>query len=118
MKKQIICCDFDGTLCEEKFPEIGEPKLDVINWVKKQQKAGHKIILWTCRESELLIKAIIWCRDKHGIIFDSINENIPELKFSSMGQHKAIADIYLDDKSLKISEVLKIKDANKFRRGK
>ena len=30
-----MAIDFDGTLCEDKFPEIGSPKQDVIDLVKR-----------------------------------------------------------------------------------
>lgn len=34
---KIIAVDFDGTLCESKWPEIGEPNEEVINYVKEQR---------------------------------------------------------------------------------
>ncbi len=27
----IICCDFDGTLCEHSFPLIGKPNMELIH---------------------------------------------------------------------------------------
>lgn len=32
-----ITVDFDGTLCEDKFPEIGEPKEAIVGLVKELQ---------------------------------------------------------------------------------
>lgn len=112
----IIAVDYDGTLCEDKYPDIGEPKANVIEWVKNQRKLGAKLILWSCREGHHLFKAVEWCA-KQGIEFDSINENIPELKFSYVGQHKVIADIYLDDKALKVSDVIALPNAEQFQKG-
>jgi len=115
---KILAIDFDGTLCEDSnFPEIGFPKMKTINWVKKQQSLGHKTILNTCRESDLLKEAVNWCT-LHGLIFDSINENIPELKYHPMGHRKVIADIYLDDKSMKVNEIEDLDDASNFKRSK
>ena len=34
---EIIAVDFDGTLCENKWPDIGEPNVDLISYLKKQQ---------------------------------------------------------------------------------
>mgnify|MGYP003331093497 CR=1 FL=1 len=65
---------------------------------------GHKLILWTCRELESLDIAISWCKEQ-GIIFDAINENIDkEEKIKGFGYNsrKIYADIYLDDKALKV----------------
>ena len=46
---KIIAVDFDGTLVENKWPEIGAPIEKNIAKVKAEQEAGAKIILWTNR---------------------------------------------------------------------
>ena len=112
----IICIDYDGTLCVDKYPDIGEPNLKVIDWVKSQRRVGAKLILWTCREGLYLKRAVDWCA-KMGIEFDAVNENIPELKYSNSGQHKVIADIYLDDKALKVSDIDALPNSNDFQKG-
>ena len=112
----IIAIDYDGTLCEDKYPDIGEPKIQIIDWVKNQRKLGHKLILNTCREGHHLRKAVEWCAEQ-GIEFDAINQNIPELRYSYVGQHKVIADIYLDDKALKIGDTIALPDSEQFQKG-
>ena len=54
MKPNIIAVDFDGTLCENKWPEIGMPNEELIEYLKKRQAAGEKLILWTNRVDERL----------------------------------------------------------------
>ena len=81
MTPKIIAIDFDGTLCTNAWPEIGEPHDEMINFMKKLHQKGHKIILWTCREGENLEKALEWCSER-GIIFDAVNDNIEEHKCS------------------------------------
>ena len=78
MSSYIIATDFDGTICENKYPEIGEPRNKTILYLKEKQKNGAKIVLWTCRVDELLDAAVKWCRNK-GLIFDAVNENLPEV---------------------------------------
>ncbi len=73
MSSYIIATDFDGTICENKYPEIGEPRNNTILYLKEKQKNGAKIVLWTCRVDELLDAAVKWCRNK-GLIFDAVNE--------------------------------------------
>lgn len=46
-KKNIIAVDFDGTLCTNKYPDIGEPNKNLIAYLKKRQSNGDKLILWT-----------------------------------------------------------------------
>ena len=58
MQSKIYAVDFDGTLCENIWPNIGDPKSDVIYMLKKLRKEGNKLILWTCREGALLDEAV------------------------------------------------------------
>lgn len=48
--------DFDGTLCENAYPEIGAPNLPLIDKLISRRRLGAKVILWTCREGELLTR--------------------------------------------------------------
>lgn len=94
-----IAVDFDGTLCKECYPEIGEPNVKLINMLKKRQLMGDKLILWTCRGGEPLIQAIAWCMSQ-GLVFDAINDNLPEnIKQWGDNSRKVSADIYIDDRS-------------------
>jgi len=99
MKFKIIATDFDGTLCENKWPEIGEPNDEVIEYLKKQQKGGDvKLILWTCRVDYELMNAINWCNER-GLEFDAINKNIPEvLEWLGTDSRKIFAHEYIDDR--------------------
>lgn len=79
MNEQIIAVDFDGTLCENKWPEIGEPNTELISYLIEMRKTfDAKIILWTCRAGEMLDKAVNWCSE-HGLEFDAVNENLPHI---------------------------------------
>lgn len=97
-RPKIIAVDFDGTLCENKWPEIGEPNWDVINYCKAEQKKGAKIILWTCRIGTKLEEAVMWCLD-HGLNPDAVNENIQTVidEFGEEGR-KIFANEYIDDR--------------------
>ena len=99
---KFICVDFDGTLCEDCWPEIGTKKHYVFDWILEQQKQFQsKIILHTCRCDERLEEAISWCWN-NGLELDSVNSN-PFSQFAHLGEGpKPYADIYLDDKAFKI----------------
>lgn len=96
----IIAVDFDGTLCENQYPEIGEPNNALIECLKmRQQKMGHKLILWTCRVGDRLEQAVDWCQDR-GLIFDAVNQNLPEIVKSFGGDcRKVFAHEYIDDRN-------------------
>lgn len=99
MQPRIIAVDFDGTLCEDKYPDIGAPITSVIAYIKERKAAGDIIILWTCRVGQYLDNAVEWCKQQ-GITFDYINQNAPE-KIGRYGgdTRKISADEYIDDKA-------------------
>ena len=43
---QIIAVDFDGTLCTDCFPKIGQPNTALIELLKGLRRQGRQIILW------------------------------------------------------------------------
>lgn len=96
----IIATDFDGTLCQSRYPEIGSPKTPVIDWLIWQRQNGVRIILWTMREGKLLDEAVAWCRE-HGLEFDAVNDNLRETQAKwGNNPRKVFADYYLDDHNL------------------
>ena len=98
MRSKIIAVDFDGTLCENKWPDIGRPNTELISYLKEQQKSGSKIILWTCRSRRSLKEAIKWCKEQ-GLIFDAINRNLKGvIKGFGSDTRKIFANEYIDDK--------------------
>lgn len=103
MKNKIIAVDFDGTLCENKWPEIGEANEGLIQYLKKRQEEGDKLILWTNRVDDKLDAAVAWSAE-HGIIFDAVNDNLPEI-VESFGTNcrKIFANEYIDDRNRLIS---------------
>ena len=58
----IIAVDFDGTIVTDCYPDIGEPKEEIIQGLIEHQNAGDKIILWTCRTGAALMEAVDYCR--------------------------------------------------------
>lgn len=102
MKQNIIAVDFDGTLCENKWPEIGMPNEELIEYLKKRQANGEKLILWTSRNEEQTKEAVEWCK-KYGLIFDAVNDNLPEIVEAFGGNcRKIFANEYIDDRNRSI----------------
>lgn len=96
----VIAVDFDGVLCEERWPDIGPPREAVIACLLEKQRNGDKLILWTCREHEMLDRAVMWCL-RQGLRFDAVNANLPE-RIEQYGNdcRKVGADEYWDDRSV------------------
>lgn len=100
-KQKIIAIDFDGTLCENKWPDIGEPNMKLIwHLTEQREKYGAKLILWTCRNGMKLKAAVEWCAER-GLIFDAVNENLPEVvEWMGGDTRKIFADEYIDDRAV------------------
>lgn len=97
----IIAVDFDGTLVEDKFPDIGTPRAEIIQAIKAHKSSGTKIILWTCRNGKALHDARMFCKGL-GLEFDEVNRNLPEVQkmFGNTDTRKVYANEYWDDKSV------------------
>lgn len=97
----IIAVDFDGTLSlGGEWPTPGEPNEKLINYIKKRQEKGDKIILWTCRTESDLEIAVKWCKEQK-LIFDAVNDNLPEIVEEwGINSRKVEAHLYIDDKSV------------------
>ena len=94
----IIAIDFDGTIVDHRYPDIGNEVPGAIKWIKAFQEAGAKIFLWTMRsdgdsEGDVLTQAVEWCRDR-GLEFWGVNEN-PGQNWSI--SKKQYAHVYIDD---------------------
>ncbi len=104
----IIAVDFDGTLCENRWPEIGKPNTGLIKRLIEMKTQGHRIILWTMRthsefygkeggSRDLLQEAVAFC-SAQGLIFDGVNEPDPDnARQFGDDSRKVYADIYIDD---------------------
>ncbi|GCD78151.1 hypothetical protein JCM31826_16330 [Thermaurantimonas aggregans] len=96
---KIIAIDFDGTIVEDKYPEIGKPLIFAFETLKKLQADGHRLILWTYRTGSRLEEAVEFCR-KHGVEFYAVNKSYPEEKFDERETSRKIhADLFIDDRN-------------------
>ena len=102
MRAKIIAVDFDGTIVTNKFPGIGEPIESTITKLKKEKEKGARLILWTCRADERLQAAVDWCK-VHGIEFEAVNENLPDIIEAFGGDtRKIFANQYWDDRAVRM----------------
>jgi hypothetical protein len=95
-----IAVDFDGTIVEHRYPQIGEEKLFAFETLKQLQKLGHLLILWTFRAGKELDEAVDFCH-KRGIDFYAVNRSFPEEEFEPETISRKIdADVFIDDRNV------------------
>ena len=93
-----IAIDFDGTIVEHKYPEIGKELPFATHTIKELHKKGHRLILWTYRTGKELEDALLFCK-QYGLEFYAVNKNYPEEKLDEKTGRKILADIYIDDRN-------------------
>ena len=97
-KQKVIAIDFDGTIVEDRYPEIGKPKMFAFQTLKALQQKGFLLILWTCREGKSLDAAVDLCK-ANGVEFYAVNENYPGESKDGVVIRKLTADLFIDDRN-------------------
>ena len=105
MRKPILAIDFDGTIVEHRYPDVGELKPNAVKIINRLHAEGFTIIIWTCRGQADLVSDHL---EVLGIKYDYINENAPNVReMFGVGpdeewepSRKIYADIYIDDRQL------------------
>lgn len=102
----IIAVDFDGTIAEHKYPDIGREVPGAFDWMKRWQAAGARLILLTMRADRMMLpdgsmgdgpvltEAVKFCRDR-GVEFWAVNSNPEQRQWTD--SPKVYAHIYVDD---------------------
>ncbi len=89
-----IAVDFDGTIVEHKYPEVGREVPGAIEWLKKWRAAGATLILWTMRSGDDMLNALAFCA-RRALYFDANNEGPGDGVWTT--SPKAYAHVYVDD---------------------
>ena len=96
-----IAVDFDGTIVEHRYPEIGEEIPFATETLRMLIKDHHRLILWSVREGELLEEALAWCKER-GVEFYAVNKDYPEETTTNNQSftRKIKADVFIDDRNI------------------
>ncbi|MBQ8047181.1 MAG: hypothetical protein IJ196_04570 [Prevotella sp.] len=96
-----IAVDFDGTIVEDRYPEIGPERLFATETLRMLIKERHQLILWTVREGQQLEEAVAWCRER-GVEFWAVNRDYPEEREGNNNHfsRKIKADLWIDDRNV------------------
>jgi len=99
MQTKTLAIDFDGTIVNNAYPDIGKPHIFAFETLKKLQEEGYLLILWTYRSGTKLQEAVDFCKS-NGIEFYAINKSYPEEVLSDKISRKINADIFIDDRNI------------------
>lgn len=102
--KKVIAIDFDGTIVEDAFPDIGPPNMRMFQFAKTVRSEGHKVVVWSCRANKKLNKGAD--RDYFQEMVDFLEQsNFPYDEIDDGSQGKYHADLYVDDKAVNAKAV-------------
>lgn len=105
----ILSFDFDATIVEDKYPEIGELLPNAKEVITYLFNRAHEIIIDSCRtgDAEKQMKGFLKYND---IPFDYINKNsVRRIKQYGTDTRKISCDISIDDKNLFIANDIVMK---------
>ena len=95
-----IAVDFDGTIVEHRYPEIGREIPFAIETLKMLTREGHRLILWSVREGKLLDEAVEWCRER-GLEFYAVNKDYPEESQEDRNYSRKLkVGMFIDDRNV------------------
>ena len=95
----LIAVDFDGTVVEHRYPEIGNEIPFATDTLCRLIAEHHRLVLWTVRKGKLLDDAIEWCR-KRGVEFYAVNSDFPDEEFTADMSRKIKVDMVIDDRNV------------------
>lgn len=97
-----IALDLDGVLWPDTWPEIGPVDREMVRAIGKVQHLGVQIVFWTCRERNLLDRAIWKCQDAGLVPTRGMVNVTPIERVQHFGSapSKISADWYVDDRSV------------------
>ena len=98
-ESKTIAVDFDGTIVEHAYPEIGEEMMFAFATLKQLQNKGHRLILWTYRHGKQLEDAVKYCRENE-VEFYAVNESFEGETTGGDCSRKVNADIFIDDRNV------------------
>lgn len=95
-----IAVDFDGTIVEHRYPAIGKERPFATTTLRRLSDEGHRLILWSVREGQLLDEAVEWCKER-GVTFYAVNRDFEEEDGTGRDFSRKIkADLFIDDRNI------------------
>ncbi len=87
-EQPVLCFDLDGTLCDDRYPDIGAPRHEMLAFVETLHRQGYYLIINSARRS-LDYDRVRAFLERHAVAYDQL----------CLGA-KPVADLYIDDKGL------------------
>lgn len=101
---KILAIDFDGTIVEQNYPEMGALRENAKEVINRLYDEGHTILIWTVRSrTDQAVQKMKNFLDENQIKYHTINENADSILNDptwSDFSRKIYADLYIDDRGI------------------
>jgi len=98
--KKIIIIDFDGTLCDHRYPEVGRIKKGAKEALRQLKDMGYYIKIHSCRTSKLLNDDPKFITKHCKIMSSFLQDNEIPYDEIIMETDKPVAYFYIDDRAI------------------
>lgn len=89
-----VAVDFDGTVVDHQYPNIGADVPKAVETLKDMTRLGYRLILYTMRSDAKLFEAVSWYKTR-GIDLYAIQKNPTQATWTN--SNKCYAELYIDD---------------------
>jgi hypothetical protein len=99
----VIVVDFDGTICEHRYPDFGEPLAGAREALQRLHTAGFRIIIHTVRTASRFTASPGYRPEVHSpeAVQDYLQRH--DIPFDEIWMHdKPAAMLYIDDRGMRV----------------
>ena len=102
MRPFCVAIDFDGTIVEDKYPNMGFLKENVVSAINLLKELGCHIIITSCRTNSLIHSSITERKIQKQLMENFLRQNnilFDEVDDGTYG--KVVANVYIDDRAVR-----------------
>ena len=96
---KVVICDFDGTICEFAYPDMGPPKEGAKDALQKIKDMGYEIHIASCRTSHEVNKYPIDRKEQVRLMEEYLKEHSIPYDLV-LNNDKALGTWYIDDRGV------------------
>lgn len=105
MRQFYVAIDFDGAIVEDKYPEIGPLKEDVVYSINLLKDLGCFVIVTSCRTNAKINSSITNRVAQKQIMENFLRDNNIPFDYVDDGtEGKVVADVYIDDRGIEFED--------------
>ena len=99
-RNKDIVVDFDGTLAQWAYPDMGEPMPGAKEALEYLRRQGYRIVINTCRMSPEINTIVERVNTRHAIRIWMLKNDMPYDEIDDGCNGKRLGAVYIDDQAV------------------